>query len=251
MILPLLLSLVGARHYTIDSLALASLLPDSSYVVARRKTDSVKARDTVKAPPVRVRSWRVSLRLVETDLSQAGKLGVELPTSWGFTLSPSRGLSGLTVGELTTALDLMFQRGAASVLASPDLVVSDGETGTLDASDVHYVQSSTVLANGAGTTSYQAFSSGLQVSFRPQSVSDSLDSLDFALTCSYSFPSDSREPPSLSSRSVSTKFRLVAGDSVAVSGLRQRRRVRASGLLWWSWEWHDVELSVVAIIRRF
>lgn len=252
MIAPALLALVGARSYTIDSLALASLLPDSVYVVSRKKTDSVKMRPTMRDTPLHngpLRSWRISLKVVETDLSQAGKIGIELPTSLGASWSPGRGLAGLTPSALSLVADLAWQRGAASVLASPDVVVQDGQAANLNAEDVHYVEASTVLANGASSTSYQAFSSGLQVSFTPQGVT--ADSLDLGLSFSYSFPADGRSPPSLSSRSVVTRFRCRVGDTLALAGLRQKRRVRASGLLWWSWEWHEVELALLAVLRPF
>lgn len=252
MIAAALVALVGARSYSIDSLALASILPDSVYVVSRKKTDSVKSskRDTLKpASDGPLRSWRISLKVVETDLSQAGKLGLELPTSLGLSWTPGRGLAGLAPSALSAVVDFAWQRGAASVLASPEVVVQDGQAASLNAEDVHYVQASTVLANGASSTSYQAFTSGLQVSFTPQSLGP--DSLDLGLSFSYSFPADSREPPSLSSRSVVTRMRCRVGDTLSIAGLRQKRRVKASGLLWWSWEWHEVELALLAVLRPF
>lgn len=232
---------IFSTRLTIDSSTLVSVLRPGVVLDLQKRVDSVisakHSTDTARFVPTR--TYRYRIQLLTNQKQMDGNLKV----------SNNPALSVFGISWLSRALGYGYQVDTSNVLAEWTGLIQAGTTITENRGSTIYAKSS-VLSNATGTTttSYQPYSSGMEVRLGVDSLSDS--TIRETVSYTYSIPTSSETPPSLQTSNYNGSFVSTVGDTQDVSGLTYFSTKKSLFLFGFGKSYEQTIIKLRVIIER-
>lgn len=132
--------------------------------------------------------------------------------------------------DLSLVVKDLLQNSNFNLLSNPSLTVSSCETANLVVGDQIPFKTSAVLdKNGNPVSNIEYKQSGIQLDVKPCALESGSIDVTINQSISNAVQTDTQNTPTLSNRSLKSKFKVSNGSSLAIGGLRQNKVIKNAG----------------------